>query len=328
MSVLRHKDYQGSVEYDEGRLHLRILHIDDLITTEIDSASGAQVAFAELVDDYLATCAAVGKQPSKPFKGSFNVRVSPALHKEVAMDAAEHGETLNSYCASALAEFLLGRRGRKAAEVPFAEQTMWAGYLRLSLVTCPITMVAASRRNELGHRVSAEASGDLDIEAFVAKDEIDHAYLADPYLIAPPDNNVGHDAFVLIRETIGSIGKVGLARCEVNGREQILALEPHDKGLVGSLLRRSSEVSRWSSYFANVASTKITQDMLDLAKHIVDQKTVHFDPEIFEQWYRKSSRSSREASNVINLMEALKRSQKRDGLSQKVKGPTSRSSPH
>jgi non-homologous end joining protein Ku/predicted HicB family RNase H-like nuclease len=328
MSVLRHKDYQGSVEYDEGKLHLRILHLDDLITTEIDRASEAQLGFAELVDDYLATCAAVGKQPSKPFKGSFNVRIAPTLHEAVALDAAEHGETLNSYCALALQEFLRGRGSRKEADVPFAEQAAWVGYLRLSLVTCPITMVAASRRNELGHRVSTEASGDLDIEAFVAKDEIDHSYLADPYLIAPPDNKVGHDAFVLIRETIRVIGKVGLARCEVDGREQIVTLEPHDKGLVGNLLRRSSEVSQWSSYFANVASVKITQDMLDLAKHIVDQKTVHFDPEIFEQWYRKSSRSSREASNVINLMEALKRSQKRDGLRQKAKGSTRRSSSH
>jgi predicted HicB family RNase H-like nuclease len=102
MSVLRYKDYQGSVDFEDDRLIIRILHIDDFITTEIDSASKAQAAFAELVDDYLTTCADLGKEPCRPFKGSFNIRVSPELHRQVAMAAAEANESMNAWIAKAL----------------------------------------------------------------------------------------------------------------------------------------------------------------------------------------------------------------------------------
>jgi predicted HicB family RNase H-like nuclease len=102
MSVLRYKDYQGAVDFEDDRLIIRILHIDDFITTEIDSASKAHAAFAELVDDYLATCAELGKEPCKPFKGSFNVRVTPELHRRVAMAAASVNESMNAWIAKAL----------------------------------------------------------------------------------------------------------------------------------------------------------------------------------------------------------------------------------
>jgi predicted HicB family RNase H-like nuclease len=68
MSVLRYKDYQGSVDFEDGRQTIRILHIDDFITAGIDSVSKAQAAFAELVDDYLATCPELGKEPGRPFR--------------------------------------------------------------------------------------------------------------------------------------------------------------------------------------------------------------------------------------------------------------------
>src|SRR5690242_712514 len=102
MTVLRYKDYQGAVTYEDGRLIIQILHIDDFITTECDSASAAQSAFEELIDDYLETCAEIKKEPCKPYKGSFNVRIPPALHKRAAMAAVERGESLNAFVAHAL----------------------------------------------------------------------------------------------------------------------------------------------------------------------------------------------------------------------------------
>jgi predicted HicB family RNase H-like nuclease len=102
MTVLRYKDYQGSVSFDEGRLLIRVLHIDDFLTTECDSASGVQAEFEALIDDYLETCQELGKQPSKPFKGSFNIRIPPELHRKAAMFAAEHGETLNAWVTGAI----------------------------------------------------------------------------------------------------------------------------------------------------------------------------------------------------------------------------------
>jgi predicted HicB family RNase H-like nuclease len=115
MSVLRYKDYQGSVEFEDDRLIIRVLHIDDFITTEIDSASKAQPAFAELVEDYLATCTELGKEPCKPFKGSFNVRVTPELHRQVAMAAAEVNESMNAWIAKALEARVEHQKAMKAA---------------------------------------------------------------------------------------------------------------------------------------------------------------------------------------------------------------------
>jgi|SRR6185437_5886574 len=104
MTHLRYKDYQGSVTYVDGTLLIQILHIDDLITAECEHAALAQKVFEELVDDYIQTCAELNKAPSKPFKGSFNVRVTPSLHRSIAMQAAESGETLNSFVQRALEE--------------------------------------------------------------------------------------------------------------------------------------------------------------------------------------------------------------------------------
>lgn len=106
MTTLRYKDFQGSVEFEDDTLVVTILHIEDLITATCERASEAQAVFEELVEDYLETCAAVGKEPCKPFKGSFNVRVSPALHRAAAIAAREAGQTLNGWVAGAIEQRL------------------------------------------------------------------------------------------------------------------------------------------------------------------------------------------------------------------------------
>jgi DNA end-binding protein Ku len=104
----------------------------------------------------------------------------------------------------------------------------------------------------------------------------------------------------------------------------VIALEPRGKGLVGMLLRYPYEVRDESEYFDDIQDVKITKDMLDLAKHIVEQKSGAFEPEKFEDHYeaalvdlinRKRSGERivdtarpRETGNVISLMDALKRS--------------------
>jgi predicted HicB family RNase H-like nuclease len=109
MTALHYKEFQGSVEFEDGQLIIRILHIDDLVTTEIDSAAKAQSAFEELVDDYVQTCIDLDKEPCKPFKGTFNVRVSPELHRQAAMAAADNDQTMNGWIADAL-EFAVERQ--------------------------------------------------------------------------------------------------------------------------------------------------------------------------------------------------------------------------
>jgi predicted HicB family RNase H-like nuclease len=118
VSTLKYKDYQGSVAFEDGQLVIQILHIDDFVTTECDSASEAQQAFEALVDDYLETCKALEKEPSKPFKGSFNVRVSPNLHRMIAMAAIDSNETMNAWIAKALEEKVDRQRAAKRISDP------------------------------------------------------------------------------------------------------------------------------------------------------------------------------------------------------------------
>src|SRR4051812_47781039 len=118
MTTLRYKDYQGSVEFEDGSLVIQVLHINDIVTTSVDRADAAQATFEELVDDYLATCKELGKEPNKPFKGSFNVRVSPELHRQIAMAAADLGQTMNSWVEKALETRMERQRTHKTVLDP------------------------------------------------------------------------------------------------------------------------------------------------------------------------------------------------------------------
>jgi predicted HicB family RNase H-like nuclease len=76
MNILKYNDYEGTAEIDMSRQVCRgkILFIDDLVTYEAASPAELQHAFEAAVDDYLETCAALGRAPRKPLRGSFNVR--------------------------------------------------------------------------------------------------------------------------------------------------------------------------------------------------------------------------------------------------------------
>jgi DNA end-binding protein Ku len=254
-----------------------------------------------------------------------------------------------------------------------APRANWKGFLRLSLVTCPVALFPATSDSEkisfnqinrnTGHRIkymkvdaetgeevssedimkgykvdtdtyieisrdeldniALESTRTIEIDQFVPKSEIDELYLVRPYYIVP-DGKVGHDAYAVIRETIRSLDKVALARVVLTNREHVIALEARDNGLMGMLLRYPYEVRNSAEYFDDIQDVKITKDMLDLAKHIVHQKSGHFEPEQFEDHYEaaltelinkkrngeKITPVSKPVSgdNVINLMDALKRS--------------------
>ena len=188
--------------------------------------------------------------------------------------------------------------------------------------------------------IALESTRTIDINEFVPRSEIDDLYLVRPYYVVP-DGKVGHDAYAVIRDTIRSMEKVALATVMLTNREHVIALEPRGKGLVGMLLRYPYEVRDASEYFDDIQEVKITKDMLDLAKHIVEQKSGKFEPEKFEDHYeaalvdlinRKRSGERivdtslpRESGNVISLMDALKRSLGNEGGSAKTpKGKKSR----
>lgn len=102
MTILSHKGYQGSVTFDGDALLVQVLHIADAVMDRCDAAKDAQATFEHLVDDYLETCAAVGKDPDKPFRDSFNIRIHPSLHRRAAQAAAERGMSLNQWIGQAI----------------------------------------------------------------------------------------------------------------------------------------------------------------------------------------------------------------------------------
>jgi predicted HicB family RNase H-like nuclease len=102
MTPLEYKGYQATVEYEEGRLVIHVLHVRDHLVAECMDAAKVEEEFHALVDEYIEDCAAIGKEPDKPFKGVFNVRISPELHRESVKAATAEGRTLNDFVASAL----------------------------------------------------------------------------------------------------------------------------------------------------------------------------------------------------------------------------------
>src|SRR5712672_3025209 len=215
-----------------------------------------------------------------------------------------------------------------------APRANWKGFLRLSLVTCPVALYPDTSNTDkvsfnqvnrkTGHRIkyakvdaesgeevaaedimkgykvdadsyievtkdelddiALESTRTIEIDEFVPKADIDNRYLIRPYYLVP-DGKVGHDAFAVIRETIRSMNKVAIGRVVLTNREHIISLEPLDKGLMGTLLRYPYEVRNETEYFDDIQDVKVTKDMLDLAKHIVNQKAGRVEPAKFEDQY-------------------------------------------
>lgn len=104
MELMRYKGFFGSVEasVEDGCLYGRLEFIDDLVTFEGETVAELESAFHEAVDDYLDTCQQLGREPQKPYRGSFNVRVGSRLHRAAAVAAYEHGMNLNEFVRNAI----------------------------------------------------------------------------------------------------------------------------------------------------------------------------------------------------------------------------------
>jgi len=108
MNILKYKDYEGTTEIDMDRFVCRgkILFINDLITYEADSPKLLQYEFEAAVDDYIETCADLGRDPQKPLKGQFNVRIPPTLHKLASLRAVQDKVPLNDIVVKSMNAYL------------------------------------------------------------------------------------------------------------------------------------------------------------------------------------------------------------------------------
>lgn len=169
-----------------------------------------------------------------------------------------------------------------------------------------------------------ESSHTIEIDRFVPASQIDKRFYDSPYYIVPSDT-VGQEAFAVIREAMKGKGMVALGRVVMAKRERVIALEPYEKGLLGTTLRYAYEVRKAGEAFEDIPDIKVPNEMLKLAEHILDTKKGDFDPEAFKDHYEealvellrkkqahipvsKGKETVAAPRNVINLMDALRRS--------------------
>jgi predicted HicB family RNase H-like nuclease len=103
-NLLSYRNYNGTVEYskEDGCLFGKVVGIKSLLSYEGESVQELETDFKTVVDAYIADCEERGVQPEQPYKGTFNVRISPELHRMIAIYAMEHGETLNAAVEEAI----------------------------------------------------------------------------------------------------------------------------------------------------------------------------------------------------------------------------------
>lgn len=169
-----------------------------------------------------------------------------------------------------------------------------------------------------------ESDKTLDISTFLPCDEIDDVFLDRPYYIAP-STPVASEAFELIRVAMVEQQCAALARTVIFRRMRSILIRPHSKGLIGTTLNFDYEVRSAEDAFSDVPSIKIQDEMLDLAKHIIDTKAGEFDPKSFDDRYetaltelvkakiegrKLTPRKLPPAAKVVDLMEALRQSAK------------------
>jgi DNA end-binding protein Ku len=173
--------------------------------------------------------------------------------------------------------------------------------------------------------IKLESKRTIDLVQFVDARQIDYRYFERPYFLAPSDELSG-EGFVVIRDALRKTGKVGLGQITIAGREWLVAVAPLAEGLVMEMLRYADELRDPAAYFDVVSATKPDKEMVELAVQLIDKKSGPFEPKKFEDHYatalnelvqeklngRKIVAAPEEqrpkAGNIVDLMEALKRS--------------------
>ena len=167
-----------------------------------------------------------------------------------------------------------------------------------------------------------ESTKTIDIETFVPQAEVDQIYVDSPYYLAP-DDKVAEEAFAVIREAMTKKKMVGIGRIVLARRERMLMLQPRDKGMLATTLRYPYEVRQGGEVFDEIGDVKLPAEMLDIAQEIINRMTGHFEPDTFTDRYEEAVVGMLKAkqagqtfsvpepaapANVVNIMDALKKS--------------------
>jgi DNA end-binding protein Ku len=180
-----------------------------------------------------------------------------------------------------------------------------------------------------------ESTRTIEIETFVPQAEVDQIYVDSPYYLAP-DDKVAEEAFAVIREAMTKKKMVGIGRIVLARRERMLMLQPRDKGMLATTLRYPYEVRAGGEIFDEIGDTKLPAEMLDIAQEIINRMSGHFEPETFTDRYEEAVVAMLRAkqqgetftmaepsqpANVVNIMDALKKSLEAAGGEGAVRRP-------
>jgi DNA end-binding protein Ku len=195
--------------------------------------------------------------------------------------------------------------------------------------------------------VKLESKKTLELTQFVDAADIDVLYYEKPYFVVPADD-LAEEAFIVLREALRRTRKVGLGQLAMRGREYVVSLKPCGRGMVLETLRYADEVNKAQGYFRDIPDAKPDPELLDLAETLIEKKTAAFDPKEFHDRYvdalkdlierkrkakgrkvieEEEETSGRGASNVVDLMAALKKSLDKPSATPATKKPATRKAP-
>lgn len=175
--------------------------------------------------------------------------------------------------------------------------------------------------------IKLESKKTLDLVQFVDVKDIDPRYFERPYYLVPQDDQAA-EGYMVIREALSKMNKLGVGQITMSGREYLVAVGPVDRGLVMEIMRYAGELKAPQTYFHDLPDGKVDSEMVGLATEIIKRKSEKFKPQQFKDRYalalaelvKEKSKGKRIVSvpeeerpsrgNVINLMDALRKSVK------------------
>jgi DNA end-binding protein Ku len=174
--------------------------------------------------------------------------------------------------------------------------------------------------------VKLEAKHTIDLIQFVDENDIDPMFFEKPYFVAPDEDDVAGEAYVVLRDALKASKKIGLGQLVARGQASVVALKAQGKGLIIETLRYADELQNPEQFFSTVPGAKPEKELLSLATELIERKAKPFDAKVFKNQYDLALRELIDAkmehrkpheieqpqlgAKVINLMDALKRSVK------------------
>lgn len=180
-------------------------------------------------------------------------------------------------------------------------------------------------------KIKLPSTKTIEITTFVDADSIEPIYLNSPYYLAP-DGPVAEEAFCVIRDAMRASGKAGVGKLVMAGREHVVAVGAHDKGMMLNTLRYASEVRAADPYFDEIHDHTGDTSQIKMAEQLIESLAGEFDPESYSDHYQDALlkvvkakidgsepviAQEAEAAKTLNFMEALRASVGEAGAAKK-----------